>query len=173
MMKNLLNVFGILILSMCALSCSKDNDDVTPVTKEEIVRAWTMSEAAINIPVPSGISGDNQTKFQKFSDTLRYLFKTGDKYLFKEGTSCEVSRNNKTAQHPNTYAVNGDYLTFDGYIKFRTNLSSGKLILTAGNDEIRGIANVELPKQGFSKEQIDTILKFISGELKLILIKDE
>jgi hypothetical protein len=167
-MKRLLfNVVSVLILSICVLSCSKkDDDDVIPITKEEIIAEWTISES----PVISVILKGDDDKQKKVNDTLKYLFQKDDKYSFK-GSSCEVTRGNSIAPYPTTYKVEGGYLILDGYIKFQTNVSDGKLILTSGVDEIRGIVEKELIKHGYAEEVRTSILKFVSGTLKLVLTK--
>jgi hypothetical protein len=124
------------------LSCSKKDDDVTPITEKEIVAEWTMGDPVVNIVV-SGHEGDAKI----IRDTLKKLFISGDKYTFNSGTTCTVTRGNATAAYPKTYKIDGDYLTFTldkqavklESIKFATNLSGNQLTLTADYNEIRRI----------------------------------
>jgi hypothetical protein len=171
MKKLLFNVVSVLILSICVLSCSRkdDDDDVTPITKEEIVGEWTISESpVINVKV----AGEDNKQYQKKAiDTLEYLFKQGDKYTFKEDGSCKVTRGASEASHPNTYTISTSYLTFDGYISFQTN-KSANLALTAGDAEIRTIVKKEMEKKGeYDANAIASALKAVSGTVKLVFVK--
>jgi hypothetical protein len=175
MKKLLVNAVGILLLGICVSSCSKKDDDVTPLTKEEIANesVWTISGSP-EFNVVFSVSGyDEEAK--KVSDTLKYLFKTGDKYLFDADWSCKVTRGASTAPYPKVYTIDGNYLIFDGYIKFRTNVSANKLTLTAGTDEIRLIVRKELLKTGEYKESLidNTLLKVVTGNARLVFNKEE
>jgi hypothetical protein len=174
MMKNLLNVFGILIISMCALSCSED-DEVTLLTKEEAVGTWIISvEPAISI----AISG--QSEFQQEAVVnLKKLFQKDDKYVFNADLSCTVNRGTSVAPYPSTYKIDGESVVFDNYIKFKTSVSGSKLILTAGDAEIQGIVGEQLKayigqENGgikIEESKIPTIIKLVSGKVELVLQK--
>ncbi|MDR0385194.1 MAG: hypothetical protein LBH60_03865 [Prevotellaceae bacterium] len=103
------------------------------------------------------------------------MFKKDDKYQFSETSdSCKVIRGASVAPYPKTYKVDGKYLILDGYIKFITDKSSeDKLTLKAGIDEIREIIQVELvkPEYGHSADMINSMLKFVQGEVRLVLSK--
>jgi hypothetical protein len=154
------------------LSCSKKDDPVTHITKQDIIGEWTISETPAIKPVIAGES--NKQYEQRIKDTLELLFKVNDKYLFNEDGSCTVTRDNSTRTM--TYAVDdkSGYLTFKGYIKFVTNVSSNKLVLTAGTDEIRGIVKEELKKlTEYDDSTITSILKTVSGDARLVLTKKQ
>ncbi|MDR2382727.1 MAG: hypothetical protein LBD76_02455 [Prevotellaceae bacterium] len=171
MKKLLFNVVSVLILSICVSSCSK-KDDVNPASKEDVAGiVWTISSVTEGINNPSGLDAEQQAQFTKFKNELKRVFQQGDKYSFAEDSSCSVSRGGVIADRPTSYAVSGGYLIFDGFIKFKTNLSGDKLTLTAADAEIREIAATELKNEiyGFDQDTIDTILKFLSGKLELIL----
>jgi hypothetical protein len=190
MKKLLFSTIGILILSMCVLSCSKkeEEEEVTPILPDEILTvsgfgsdtvsgskkelAWVISEEPdINIRIP----GDYASEGDKVSDTLKLLFRQGDKYTFEADGSCKIRRGSSTAPRPKNYTLKDGYLEFEGYIKFKTDVSENKKTLTlkAGDAEIRGIIEKELPKQGIKDDAIKSILKFITGNAKLVLEKRE
>jgi hypothetical protein len=172
MKKFLLNVVGVLILSICVLSCSKnkDKEDIIPASKEDIVGQWIISEPPL-IEIAIMGSGEYQ---KKINDTLTYLFKKNDKYLFKANDSCKVTRN-RTVDHPNRYKIEGGSIVFDGYIKFQTNISDDKLTLTAGDAEIQGIVKKRLPDifKEIDESTMNILIKAASGKLKLVLIKQD
>ncbi|MDR1170412.1 MAG: hypothetical protein LBK97_06225 [Prevotellaceae bacterium] len=170
-MKELLfNAVGILLISICLSSCSKkDDDDVTPITKEEIANdsgEWAISGTPEFIVTFSGYAEDAK----KVSDTLKYLFRAGDKYTFNKDLSCTVTRNGSTAPRPKTYSIEGNYLVLDGYIKFQTNVSANQLTLTQGTDEIRAIVKKELEKkpEEYPGEH-DDMLKIVTGNSTMVL----
>ncbi|MDR1887403.1 MAG: hypothetical protein LBQ70_05750 [Prevotellaceae bacterium] len=174
MRKLVFNVFSVLAISTCLLSCSKDDkNQVSPATKADIVGNWSISaEPVIGITITG--AAEQQ---QKMNDSLKFLFHRGDKYLFNEDLSCTIKRGNSTAPAPKTYAIAGNYLTFDGFIKFSTNLSDDKktLTLTAGDAEIKEMVRVELlkPKYGYDESLINSILNFVKGEVKLSFSAEE
>jgi hypothetical protein len=167
-MKRLLfNVVSVLILSICVLSCSKKDDDVIPITKEEIIAEWTIESSSVAVKV---VGEDNKQYQDKVIDTLNYLFKKDDKYNFDNNSVCTIIRENSRIL---SYKVEGGYLIFEGYIKFQTNLSSAnKFILTAGNTEIREIVKKEMEKKGeYNAEAISSALKTVTGTVKLVFTK--
>jgi hypothetical protein len=169
MRKILLNVVSVLILSICVSSCKKDKDESIPATKTDVAeKQWVISETPI---ISITITGEDD-KQTKAIEKLKYLFQKDDKYLFKSD-SVEITRGSARAPYPKTYKIDGNHLVFDGYIKFATDISGNKLTLKAGAEEIREIVKVELPKEGFTTEVINTLLKLATGEVILVLTKEE
>jgi hypothetical protein len=171
MKKIVLNVVSVFILSICASSCSKDKDDIVPVTKKDLVGQWIISEAPV---ISVTFTAGDAVYQQKANEKLSYLFHKDDKYLFNDDLSCIITRGNSIAPYPETFNVEGGYVILDGYIKLATNLSGNKLTLKASNNEIREIIKVELkkPEYGFDADIIDTILKFVTGNVQLVLTKE-
>jgi hypothetical protein len=153
------------------LSCSK-KDDNNSINEEDIVAKWTISERPV-FSVTISSSSEYKQYEQKIVDTLTYLFHENDQYDLKEDGKCVVTRNGNPAPYPESYRIDGNYLIFDNYIKFQTNESANKLTLTAGDNEIKEIVKVELkkPKYGYNDDTINSILKFVSGNVKLVLTK--
>jgi hypothetical protein len=169
--KLLVSVLSAFMLSLCISSCSKDDDDEVkkvPVTEEEAEGDWTISgNPGISVTIPS--PGDGEAG--KIIDTLKFMFREGDKYKLNDDGSCIVTRDGHTAPKPKTYKIEGEYLIFEGYIKFLTDKSSdGKtLTLTAGATEIQSIVRKELePKKEEFGEVFDIIIKAVKGEIKLV-----
>jgi hypothetical protein len=160
------------MLSFCISSCSKKDDVVIPLIKEDIVGNWTISES----PVISVVIGGHAFESQKVSDTLEYLFKSSDKYNFNADLSCTVNRGSTTAPYPKTYKVENGYLIFDGYIKFLTNVSSDnkKLTLTAGMEEVREIVRqqVNWADLDIAESDISSALRTVTGSLRLVFDKE-
>ncbi|MDR1593410.1 MAG: hypothetical protein LBS43_02840 [Prevotellaceae bacterium] len=169
MRKIVLNVISVLILSICVSSCSKnDKDESTPATQKDVAGEWVMSvDPVISITINAGSQGAEYQ--QKAKEQLQYLFQKGDKYLFKNDLSVEITRGSSIAPYPTSYKIDGSHLTFDGYIKFISSISSDKLTLKAGDAEIRDIIKVELVKEkyGFDAETINSILNFVTGDVNL------
>ncbi|MDR2425404.1 MAG: hypothetical protein LBD59_11905 [Prevotellaceae bacterium] len=131
-MKKLL--FGILALSICATACKKDKDETpSDLDKAQVVATWKISsDPAVNINIVGGGEMKN-----KIVDTLEYLFKKDDVYLFKDDNKVEVTRNGNKAPFPNQYSLDKQYLVFDGFIKVAGAVNGNTFKLVAGNDEIR------------------------------------
>lgn len=166
-MRKLFNVVGILILSMCVLSCSKDEDPpLVPITAEEVIGLWVIQEKP---EISISIVG-NSDKAQEVVSELGVLFQKGDKYRFNDDLTCSITRGNSTAG-PSTYKIDGGHLVFDGYIKFLTDESGDMLTLTAGNDEIREIVK-EKVKDEYQGEALDIVLSAVKGSIKIVLQKE-
>ncbi|MDR2026198.1 MAG: hypothetical protein LBQ01_01400 [Prevotellaceae bacterium] len=163
-MKKLYNIVSILILSISILSCSKEKENIVPVTQQEIIGDWSISE----IPEINIVNGGDYPVI----DTLNQLFKIGDRYHF-DSDSCTITRTSDHKIYKKIYRIESSCITFDGYIKFQTNISGDKLILTAGDAEIKETVKKELRKSGSLNEvMINRILGAVSGSVKLVFKKN-
>jgi hypothetical protein len=168
-MRKLLNAAGILILSMCVLSCSKDEEPeapLVPISKEEAVGGWIIQEnPVIEIAIVS-----QEEKAKDLVSQLKTFFQKGDKYLFNDDLTCSITRGTSKAG-PETYKIEGSYLIFDNYIKFLTDKSDTQLSLTAGDTEIKDIVREKL-KDEYEDPALTLILKAVSGKIKIVLEKE-
>ncbi|MDR0384898.1 MAG: hypothetical protein LBH60_02330 [Prevotellaceae bacterium] len=176
MKKLFLNVVGILSLSICLLSCSKEEDNkvLTPITNAEIKKQWVISEKpVVNITLRVEQEGTKEL-LKQLNDTLSKCFREGDKYQFEDSGKCKVTRNKSTAPYPKTYEVKDKHLILDipnGEIKFLTDFSGSKLTLKASTDEIRELVKPELEKR-FEATLVPSILNFFGGEIQLVLTEE-
>jgi len=162
----------VMALSLGFLSCKKEKDEIVlpDLDPADVVGTWSISSVGgINEIVFSG-GAEYETILK---DSLAYLFKTGDVYVFNSGTSCTVTRGG--APRNKTYNVSGSTLTFDGYIQFSGALNTGKtsLALKAGIEECKVILKTKLVEKGeYSADDIDTALKFLkTATITLVFTK--
>ncbi|MDR3246647.1 MAG: hypothetical protein LBT50_09480 [Prevotellaceae bacterium] len=161
-------LIGILALSLCIVSCKKDENEEAPapdIKKEDALATWKIS-AAPTIDIT--INGSPEAKAQ-LTEKLNYLFRNNDLYQFRTDDTCVITRGS-VIKFP--YRVSGNKIILDGYIEFisRFGADNATLTLSAGLDECKkimqtqmGLAKKEDGSAEYSKEDIDAALRYFAA----------
>jgi len=162
-------LFGLLALSICCVSCTKDKeeDEAPNINKEDVVATWKITEEPT---IDIAITGMPDAK-DLIEESIGGLFNKDDEYEFKSNNTCVVTRN--ISEKTMDYKIEGNKI-FNGYIKFvgRFSSNNNKLTLKAGQKECEEILKKELADMGYSPDIINSAVRLLTkGEVTLVLTK--